>query len=156
MNNVVSMQNPDSGKKYIEVASDGRVYITTATHDADGKPLPEATPGNIKRLIPQAADQLRAQGAARNPAPGSDAAKAAADERARISAILNLDHAKGRERLAEQLALTPDMSVERAGEILATAPAENSFAAIGSDPDEEARSAADGAISIARNGGYIR
>lgn len=157
MDNVVNIQHekPDSGKKYIEFDAAGRAWITTATHDANGKPLPEATADNIKRLVPQVADQLRAQGAARRPAT-AEQQQAAADERARIRSILDHPHAQGRERLAEQLALTEGMSVERAAQILATAPPENPFDAIGSDPDAEAREAAERAIEIARRGGYVR
>ena len=52
--------------------------------------------------------------------------RVAADaERARISAILNLEEAKGNEALAQQLALTPGIDAESAKRILAAAPKAN-------------------------------
>lgn len=141
--------------RYIEFDEDGRAWLTTATHDANDKPLPVATAANIKRLVPQVADQLRARGAARRPATDEDR-KAAADERARIKSILDHPHAKGRESLATQLALTEGMTAERAAEILATAPAENPFGTIGADPDTEAKEMAERTVKCARDGGFVR
>jgi len=47
---------------------------------------------------------------------------AAAEERQRITAIQALDEAKGREKLAAELAATDGMTAERAKAILAAAP----------------------------------
>ena len=61
------------------------------------------------------------------------AARAVADDRARVSAIRNSPHAKGREKLAEHLAFNTAMSVDEAAAILENAPcqekAETNFAA---------------------------
>jgi len=51
------------------------------------------------------------------------AAKAVADDRARMSAIRSSPHAKGREKLADHLALNTSMGVEEAAAILEHAPA---------------------------------
>lgn len=150
---------PGTGR-YIEVV-DGKPYITTATHGADGKPLPEATAENFRRLAPRAAEQLRAQGTARRPASaaiGDEAQAAATAERERVRQILQLPRAKGREALAQQLALTPNMSVEHAAELLAVAPIEQPYSdgVLASEPNDEARAAADHAVRAARDGGFIR
>lgn len=62
-----------------------------------------------------------------------DLAKAQADarvaERARVSGILNCDAAKGRESLAQHLAMNTDLSVEAATAILGAAPAPQAAAA---------------------------
>ena len=63
------------------------------------------------------------------------ATKAVADDRARMSAIRSSPHAKGREKLADHLALNTSMSAEEAAAILEHAPREaeentgNNFAA---------------------------
>ncbi len=52
------------------------------------------------------------------------AARAVADDRARVSAIRNSPHAKGREKLADHLALNTSMSVDEAVAILENAPSQ--------------------------------
>lgn len=149
-------------EKYVEIA-DGKVYITDQPAAADGSPNPRATAANVKKHLPRVAGQFRTEGEARARARGGsatdpEAQKAAAHERERIRAILQLDHAKGRERLAEQLALTEGMTVERAGELLAVAPVERPYSdgVLASEPDDEARDEAGRAIDAARRSGYIR
>lgn len=55
-------------------------------------------------------------------ATGKASTDAVAAERARTAAILGLEEAKGREKLAQQLAVTDGMTVEAAKAILAAAP----------------------------------
>ena len=88
-------------------------------------------------------DQEEPNGAGQEDAPAAgaeDQAKAQAnavaeatqqatqDERTRVSAILNHEHAAGRAELATHLALNTDLSVEEAGAILEATP-------VGADPD---------------------
>lgn len=65
----------------------------------------------------------------------ADAAKIAADTKARIKAITTCDEAKGREALAEYIAFQTEMSAEGAKAMLAAAPkAEALAAAVEDDP----------------------
>lgn len=57
-------------------------------------------------------------------APDAAAAEAKKAERARVSGIIGHANAKGREKLAQHLALETDMSVEAAAGIMAAAPVE--------------------------------
>lgn len=154
----------DGVRRYIEIDSSGKAWITTASHDEHGRANPPLTADAIRRHLPETAEALRAQGAERARAKHGTAAdpeaaqKAAADERARIQSILDLPHAKGRESLATQLALTEGMAVDKAAELLAVAPVEHAYTdgVLASEPTDEARDAADHAVRAAREGGYIR
>ena len=57
------------------------------------------------------------------------ATRAVAEDRNRVSAIRNSPHAKGREKLADHLALNTSMSVDEAAAILEHAPAQEEQAA---------------------------
>ena len=76
--------------------------------------MSEATQKPDSAAAEQAAVQASAQAAA----------EARTAERARVSGILNCEESKGREKLANHIALNTDMSVEVAKGLLAAAPAE--------------------------------
>jgi ATP-dependent protease ClpP protease subunit len=78
--------------------------------DAPNKPAADAAPAPAASPTPQPA------------APAAPVAAPSVDARARIKAILALDEAKGRERLAQTLALETDNSVDSAKMILAASP----------------------------------
>ncbi|MFC4734111.1 S49 family peptidase [Salipiger abyssi] len=85
------------------------------TASAPAQPAPSAT-------APEQSAPTPAPDAPQAPAPAAPAGPSAADERARISAILNHPEAKGREDLAKSFAFDSDMSAEAAGKHLAAAP----------------------------------
>lgn len=71
---------------------------------------------------PEMADQETKPGADNASTQQADAAQARAAERARIQGIQSCEEAKGREALANHLALNTEMSVDQAKGILAAAP----------------------------------
>lgn len=74
-----------------------------------------------ERLVAAARTEAHAAGKAEGLAQGRT--EATASERARLSAILGLEEAKGREATATKLALTSDMSPEACADILKSVPA---------------------------------
>ncbi|PWG61766.1 S49 family peptidase [Spiribacter halobius] len=127
----------------------------------------EATAANFQTYCPEAAAELREQGKADAAASIEEQREAASTaERERIQAILGCEEAKGRTKLAQELAVTPGMSEEHAKRVLASASREdNGFLAAVPDPDVgpdepeasgDPRAAAAAAVDRARQGGLIR
>ncbi len=141
------------------------MYLTTEAPAAGEEQRQyEATAENIARLCPESAEALRAEGEQRVEVPDKQTAVTA--ERERVAGIINCEEAKGREGLAQQLALTEGMTVENAQRILAAQPK----AASGSSWVSSMQSADVGcrrktipmskvgqaAVQSARESGYIR
>ncbi|ETX26859.1 S49 family peptidase [Roseivivax isoporae] len=96
-------------------------------------------PTNPVEPAPTAAVPEPAAPAAGAPEPATPPqGPSAADERARISAILNHPEAAGREDLAKSLAFESDMSAEQAGRHLAAAPKASPQQSLSASMDAEA------------------
>lgn len=110
------------------VESEGMKHYLTNQAPAAGEEQQqmEATAANIARVCPEAAEQLRQEGAAAKAKELGDqkvdASAVAGTERDRIKAILSSEEAEGRTELAHHLAFEGDMPAEKALAMLAKAP----------------------------------
>lgn len=137
------------------------LYLTSKAPTAgDEQRKMQATAENLAQLCPEAAEELRKQGADAKAAelqPQIDAAQAetgteaAEAERARIATILGSEEAKGREDLARHLALEDDMPADKAVALLGkspkadAAPANPLAAAMGGEPNPDVGADGEGA-----------
>ncbi len=105
-------------------SADMRLFLTSnAPAAGDEQRTMEATAANIARLCPEAAEQLRGEGAtAKANEIGANAAQAVSAERTRVQAILTSAEAEGRGELAQHLAFSGDMPAEAAVALLAKSP----------------------------------
>jgi len=101
------------------LAAVARASTETAVQPAAAVQTPTMAPATIAPPAPAApvAPPLAAEA---NPPDATAAAVAAAKQR--ISAIMGLPAAKGREALAQQIALTTDLPVEQAAALLGASP----------------------------------
>lgn len=142
---------------------DRTVYIV-------GEPGPSAVPAtaeNFVAMCPEAAAALKQKGRSLAPPPPAEAEQAAAEVRELFAAVVKSPEAKGREELAQEIALIPGMTAERAKALLARAPTKQTsgfFAAMydpdvppdDPEPSDDPRQAAQAAVEAARNGGLGR
>ena len=105
-------------------SADMRLFLTSTTPTAgDEQRTHEATAANIATLCPEAAEQLRQEGAAATAAAtGTATADAVAADRTRVQAILASTEADGRGELAQHLAFSTEQSAEQAIALLAKSP----------------------------------
>ncbi|WP_306133068.1 S49 family peptidase [Roseivivax marinus] len=120
-------------------ASSKRIETMTTKPDTTpkGDTAPAATPPAVTPEA-EAAPATAPQASAVPAAPAAPEGPSAADERTRISAILNHPEAKGREDLAKSLAFDSDMSAEQAGKHLAAAPKAGAAQSLSARMDAEA------------------
>lgn len=98
----------------------------------------EATAANLRQYCPDAVAAIESEVKQSAQAEGGQSAEQAAEaERQRMSAILGLEEAKGREAQAQALATTPGMTADNAKAVLAQAPQSGSagFFASMEDPN---------------------